>query len=72
MEDQEGVRAFHRAAPRGEREPHDGPEPKAEQAVRTARSAHERGNGHPELGQAQTSAIPGERAGQPRVQEKGN
>ena len=59
MEDQEGVRAFHRAAPRGEREPHDGPEPKAEQAVRTARSAHKRGTGHHELDQAQTQANQG-------------
>ena len=36
MEDQEGVRAFHRAARRGEREPHDGPKQKAEQVVRPA------------------------------------
>ena len=72
MEDQEGVRAFHRAAPRGEREPHHGPKPKAEQVVRPARNAHKRGVGHHELDQAQASAIPGDRAGQPRVQEKGN
>ena len=63
MEDQEGVRAFHRAAPRRE-------EPKAEQAVCAARSARKGGDGHHEHGQAQTSAIPGERAGQPRAQEK--
>ena len=58
MEDQEGVRAFNRTTPRREREPHDGPEPKAEQTVRPAWGAHERSVGHHEHGQAQTSAIP--------------
>ena len=72
MEDQEGVRAFNRTTPRREREPHDGPEPKAEQTIRSARGAHKRSAGHHEQDQAQTFAIPDDRACLPRVQEEGN
>ena len=40
MGDQEGVRAVHRAAPRGKREQHDGTKPEAEQAFCSARDTH--------------------------------
>ena len=70
MEDQEGVRAVHRAASRGKREQHDGTKPEAEQAFCSARDTHKRGVRHHEHDQAQVPVLPGNRAGQPRSKRK--